>query len=269
MSTAANAKTEASDATSAPMVSLSEVSVTLGGRVLFAGVDAQVRPGEFLAVLGPNGSGKSTLLRVLLGLQPYQGSVLVNGRAPGRGSSLVGYAPQGRQMDRDLPVRGHDLVAMGFDGHRWGIPILNQREKERRVAAAIEAVEATAYAGAPVGNLSGGEQQRLLLAQAILHDPKLLLLDEPLASLDLHHQHEMVTLIANLSRRRGATVLFVAHDVNPLLPVLDRVLYIANGRAVSGTVDAVIQPDVLSNLYGSPVEVFRTRGRIFVAALDA
>jgi zinc/manganese transport system ATP-binding protein len=256
--------------TSAALVTLSGVSVVLGGRTLFRDLNAEVHAGEFVAVLGPNGAGKSTLLRMLLGLQPYAGgTVLVNGRPPGRGSPIVGYAPQGRLLDRDLPVRGHDLVALGADGHRWGIPLFHQQEKQRRVSEAIDAVGATPYAGAPVGHLSGGEQQRLLLAQAILNNPKLLLLDEPLASLDLHHQREMVSLIAQLSRERGAAVLLVAHDVNPLLSVIDRVLYIANGRAVLGTVDEVIRSDVLSELYGSPVAVFRTEGRIFVAALEA
>lgn len=260
---------EAAVQTAPVMVSLRDLAVTLGGRRLLSDVNATIEPGEFVAVLGPNGSGKSTLLRVLLGLlQPSEGSVLIDGAPPGRGSSAIGYAPQGRLLDRDLPVRGWDLVALGFDGHQWGIPITGQRQKERSVAAAIEAVGAADYANAPVGHLSGGEQQRLLLAQAILHDPKLLLLDEPLASLDLHHQRETVALISDLSREREATVLFVAHDVNPLLSVLDRVLYIAGGRAVVGSVDEVIQPSVLSNLYGSPVDVFRTDGRIFVAALE-
>jgi zinc/manganese transport system ATP-binding protein len=251
------------------MVQFSNLGVRLGGRTLFSGVDAGIRSGEFVAILGPNGAGKSTLLKLILGLlQPSEGQVLIAGQPPGRGSPLVGYAPQGRLLDQDLPVRGSDLVALGYDGHRWGIPVFGQKEKQRRVAAAIEAVGASEYANAPVGHLSGGEQQRLLLAQAILHDPKLLLLDEPLASLDLHHQREMVSLIADLSRERQATVLFVAHDVNPLLPFLDRVLYIAGGHALLGTVDEVIQPEILSNLYGSPVEVFRAGGRIFVAALD-
>jgi zinc/manganese transport system ATP-binding protein len=255
--------------TTTAMVSLRDLGVTLGGRRLFSGVNATIAPGEFVAVLGPNGSGKSTLLRILLGLlQPSEGSVLIDGAPPGRGSSTVGYAPQGRLLDRDLPVRGQDLVGLGFDGFRWGIPLIGQRDKQRRVAAAIESVGATDYAMAPVGHLSGGEQQRLLLAQAILHDPKLLLLDEPLASLDLHHQRETVAVISDLSRERQATVLLVAHDVNPLLHVLDRVLYIAGGRAVLGSVDEVIQPSVLSSLYGSPVDVFRSDGRIFVAAQD-
>ena len=253
---------------SSGVVSLKDVRVALGGRVILDGITAEIRAGEFVAVLGSNGAGKSTLLRVLLGLQPVtSGTVVIDGRPPGRGSSFVGYAPQGRLLDRDLPVRGWDLVALGLDGHRWGLPLFGQAAKDRRVAAAVEAVGASAYAGAPVGHLSGGEQQRLLLAQAVLNDPKLLLLDEPLASLDLHHQQEMVALIAHLSRERGASVLLVAHDVNPLLPVVDRVLYLAHGRAVLGSVDEVIRPDVLSRLYGSPVEVFRAGGRIFVAAL--
>jgi zinc/manganese transport system ATP-binding protein len=251
------------------LISLRGVGVELGGREIFGGLDAEIRRGEFVAILGPNGAGKSTLLRVLLGLQPHSsGVVLIDGRPPGRGSRLVGYVPQGRLLDRDLPIRGRDLVALGYDGDRWGIPLFSQAAKQRRVSETIESVGATSYAGAPVGHLSGGEQQRLLLAQAILDDPGLLLLDEPLASLDPHHQREMVSLIAEISRRRSATVLLVAHDVNPLLPVLDRVLYIANGRAVLGSVDEVIQSDVLSNLYGAPVTVFRTNERIFVAALE-
>ncbi|MGI8553072.1 MAG: metal ABC transporter ATP-binding protein [Dehalococcoidia bacterium] len=251
------------------LVNLDDVGVALGGRTLFEHLTAAIGAGEFIAVLGPNGAGKSTLLRMLLGLQPVSsGSVLIHGRPPGRGSPLVGYAPQGRLLDRDLPVRGHDLVAMGYDGHRWGIPLFGQPDKNRRVAQAVDAVGAASYASAPVGHLSGGEQQRLLLAQAILHNPQLLLLDEPLASLDLHHQQEMVSLIARISRERQAAVLLVAHDVNPLLPVIDRVLYLAGGHAVIGTVDEVIRPDVLTNLYGSPVDVFRANGRIFVAALE-
>lgn len=254
--------------TSTQIVSLDDVSVVLGGRTILDGINAEIAAGEFVAVLGPNGAGKSTLLRVLLGLQPLtRGTVLIGGRPPGRGSALVGYAPQGRLLDHDLPVRGRDLVALGLDGHRWGVPFFGQPEKERRISEVIDAAGASAYANAPVGHLSGGEQQRLLLAQAILNDPKLLLLDEPLASLDLHRQQEMVSLIASLSRERKATVLLVAHDVNPLLPVVDRVLYLAGGRAVLGTVDAVIRPEVLSQLYGSPVQVFRAGGRVFVAAL--
>lgn len=256
--------------TQTPMVRLDDLGVTVGGRTLFSGVNAEIQPGEFVAVLGPNGAGKSTLLRVLLGLQAAtEGRVLIAGTPPGRGSSLVGYVPQGRLLDRDLPIRGRDLVALGYDGHRWGLPIGRSRQKQQLVSEVIDAVGAGSYAYAPVGHLSGGEQQRLLLAQAILCSPKLLLLDEPLASLDLRNQRDMVTEIADLSRERGVTVLLVAHDVNPLLHVLDRVLYIAGGKAVLGTVNEIIQPDVLSKLYGSPVQVFRTEGRIFVAALDA
>jgi len=258
-----------STATGTALITMRGLGVELGGREILAGVNAVIHRGEFVAILGPNGSGKSTLLRVLLGLQPHSsGIVLIDGRPPGRGSRLIGYVPQGRLLDRDLPIRGHDLVGLGYDGDRWGIPLFSQGAKRRHVNETIEAVGATSYAGAPVGHLSGGEQQRLLLAQAILDDPELLLLDEPLASLDPHHQREMVSLIADISRQRSATVLLVAHDVNPLLPVLDRVLYIANGRAVLGSVDEVIQSDVLSNLYGSAVTVFRTSGRIFVAAMD-
>ncbi len=232
-------------------------------------VFATADQGRFVAVLGPNGAGKSTLLRLLLGLvRPVEGEVRIAGRLPGQANRLIGYAPQRRHLDPDLPLRGAELVALGRDGHRWG-PGPWRSDRSPAVREAVAAVGADAFADAPIGRLSGGEQQRLLLAQALLTEPRLLLLDEPLAHLDLPHQRDIVALVARLCRERELTVLFVAHDVNPLLAVADEVLYLARGRAAQGTPAAVIQPDVLTRLYGAPVEVFRSEaGRLFVAALD-
>ena len=251
-----------------PLIDVRQATVALEGRVILDRVSTTVHTGRFVAVLGPNGAGKTTFFRLLLGiLHPISGDVRIAGHPPGRTASVIGYAPQRRQLDTDLPLRGTELVALGWDGHRWG-PGSFRSPMRPEVNRAIAAVGATEFADARIGRLSGGEQQRLLLAQALVREPQLLLLDEPLAHLDLPHQRDLVALVARLCRERQMTVLLAAHDVNPLLPVTDEVLYLVRGRAAQGSPEAVIRPDVLSRLYGAPVEVFRTNGRVFVAALD-
>ncbi len=256
----------------ANMVAFRDVAVQLGNRTIWRQATFQVAPGEFVAILGPNGAGKSTLLRLLLGLvRPSAGSVSVLGRAPRRGNPAIGYVPQRRLLEADLPVRGRDLVMLGLNGLRWGfsLPGPTLRQQQSRVAQALEAVEATAYADRPIGQLSGGEQQRLFLAQALVGRPRLLLLDEPLASLDLRSQGGIAHLVARLAREQGFTVLIVTHDVNPVLPVVDRVLYIARGQVAIGTVDEIITTQKLSSLYEAPVEVVHdSLGRIFVVGLE-
>ena len=245
-------------------VALRDATLRFGPRELWAGLDLDVAPGEFVAVLGPNGSGKTSLLKVLLGLQRLtSGSVSVCDRTPRRGSDLVGYVPQQKAFDRDIPVRGRDLVRLGLDGHRWGAP-LPSRAARARVDRAIESVGATAYADAPLGTLSGGEQQRLRIAQALLGDPRVLLCDEPLLSLDLAHQQATSALIDARRREAGTSVLFVTHEINPVLPLVDRVLYLVGGRWAIGTPDEVMTSARLSSLYGTDVDVLRVRGRIVV-----
>ena len=224
--------------------------------------------GEFLAVLGPNGAGKTTLLKVVLGLErPSGGTVEVEGRAPRRGSKRIGYIPQQRAFDRDLPVRGRDLVRFGLDGHRPGV-LLARRESRRRVDEVIAAVGATAFAGAPVGRLSGGEQQRLRIAQALLGDPAILLCDEPLLSLDVAHQRIITALIDQRRRRAGTTIVFVTHDINPVLPYVDRVLYLVGGRFAVGSPAEILTRERLSSLYGTEVDVVRAGGRVVVVSPD-
>ncbi|AXE39342.1 Zinc import ATP-binding protein ZnuC [Acidipropionibacterium virtanenii] len=240
--------------------------MAFGDRILWHDVDLRVEPGEFVAVLGPNGAGKTTMLRVLLGQIPLStGHAEVAGRPVTKGSSSIGYVPQQRSMDSLAPIRGRDLVTMGIDGHRWG-PRLPSRSCSRRVAEVIEEVGATAYADAPLSELSGGEQQRLRIAQALVTDPALLLCDEPLLSLDLRHQDAVTRLIDRARRDHDLGVLFVTHEINPVLPYIDRVAYVAGGRVVVGTPDAVMRSATLTELYGSPVEVFRHNGRIIVLA---
>src|SRR4029077_9817569 len=222
------------------LIRLRDATMRFGDRVLFEELDLAVEEGEFLAVLGPNGSGKTTLLRVLLGLTRLSsGTAEIDGPAPRRGSHDVGYVPQQRAFDSDLPIRGRDLVRFGLDGHRRGLPFGTARSRAR-VDDAIASVGAERYADAPIGLLSGGEQQRLRIAQALIGDPKVLLCDEPLLSLGLSHQQIVSELIDRRRREAGTAVVFVTHEINPILPYVDRVLYLAGGRCAVGTPDEVL-----------------------------
>ena len=249
-------------------IELAQVRVQFGKRVLLADLSLDIQQGEFIALLGPNGAGKSTLLKLLLGLlKPNAGVVRVLGKAPRRGNQGIGYAPQHRALEADLALRARDVVGFGLDGDRWGIGFPSRR-RTALIEQALEEVNALTFADAPVGQLSGGEQQRLLIAQALLTNPRLLLLDEPLANLDITHSQEIVALVAEVCRARGVTVLLVSHDVNPLLPVIDRVLYIANGQSAIGTPNEVITSTTLSQLYNSQVEVVQALGRLFVVGAE-
>ncbi|GAA5194824.1 metal ABC transporter ATP-binding protein [Rugosimonospora acidiphila] len=251
-----------------PLVEVADASVVMGGRTVWSTVSASVAPGEFVAILGPNGVGKSTLLKACLGLIPLaSGRVRLLGRAPGGANAEVGYLPQRRSFDASLRVRGLDVVRLGLDGDRWGLPLPGRRSREAAatVARLVELVGAGAYAHRPVGQLSGGEQQRLLIAQALARGPRLLMLDEPLDSLDLPNQAAVAGLISRICRDEGVAVMMVAHDVNPILGYLDRVIYLGQGGAVSGTPDEVITSDTLSRLYGTPIEVLTASdGRLVV-----
>jgi zinc/manganese transport system ATP-binding protein len=247
-----------------PAATLHAATLRFGERTLWSDLELEVGSDEFVAVLGPNGAGKTSLMRVLLGLQPLSsGTVTIAGRPPRRGNSDVGYIPQQKGFDRDLPLRGRDLVRLGLDGHRWGPP-WPSREARRRVDDAIRSVGATAFADAPIGTLSGGEQQRLRVAQALLSEPRLLLLDEPLLSLDLHHQQAVTALIDERRRDTGTAVLLVTHEINPVLPLIDRVLYLVGGNWAIGRPEDVMTSERLTELYGVPIDVLRIRDRIVV-----
>ena len=244
------------------LVDVVDATTVLGGRTVWSKVNVTVSPGEFVAVLGPNGVGKSTLLKAILGLVPLtHGEVVRPDRAD------IGYLPQRRTFEDSVRIRGVDVVRLGLDGHRWGLPLPGARSRAARacVDEVVELVGAAAYARRPIGQCSGGEQQRLLIAQALVRAPRLLLLDEPLDSLDLPNQAAIAALIGRVCRERGVAVMIVAHDVNPLLSTLDRVVYLGRGGAVSGPPAEVITGPTLSDLYGSPIEVLTTSdGRLVV-----
>ena len=252
----------------APAVLLDQVSVRLGGMPVLQDTCLTLYQGEFVTILGPNGAGKTTLLKVLLGLvKPESGRVQVFGRSPRRGNQAIGYVPQHRALDPELPLRARDLVGFGLDGHRWGFSLPN-RTRRLRIEKALQEVDALHLADAPVGQLSGGEQQRLLIAQALLNDPQMLLLDEPFSNLDLAHEQEAVALVSRICRERGVTILLVTHDINPLVQVTDRVLFIANGHSAIGLPGEVLTGETLTRLYGSPVEVVQASGRFFVVGVE-
>jgi zinc/manganese transport system ATP-binding protein len=256
-----------------PAVCFRDATVRLGHRTIWSDVTLSVAAGEFVAVLGPNGVGKSTLVKAALGLVPLSsGTATVLGRAPGDAGHEIGYLPQRRSFDAGLRVRGIDVVRLGADGDRWGTPLPgaarffgSRRREQARIAEVIELVGASDYARRPIGEVSGGEQQRLLIAQALVRHPQLLLLDEPLDSLDLPNQAAVAALVEEVCRAEGVTVMIVAHDVNPILPYLDRVVYLGQGGAVSGPVARVITSETLTALYDTPIEVLHTSdGRLVV-----
>jgi zinc/manganese transport system ATP-binding protein len=257
----------------AATLALDRATIRLGARPILQDVSLTVAPGEFIGVLGANGAGKSTLMRAILGLIPLAGgSIRVLGGPPAQARSQIGYLPQRQGFDRGTPIRGVDLVQLGLDGTRWGLPMAlsptarERRRRERaRVHEVIELTGAQAHADRPIGELSGGEQQRLLIAAALVRRPRLLILDEPLDSLDLPNQAAVTALVGRIARDEGVSVLLVAHDVNPLLPHLDRVIYLAGGHAVAGPVRETITTATLSSLYGVPIEVLETSdGRLVV-----
>ena len=248
-------------------VRLEDASVELGRRVVWEHVSLAVERGEFVAVLGSNGAGKSTFLHVVLGLLPLRGGTArVLGRRPGEANAWIGYLPQRRHFDGSVRIRGVDLVRLGLDGARWGVPLPGRGSEARaRVREVIDLVGASAYAERPIGALSGGEQQRLLIAQALVRRPRLLLLDEPLDSLDLSNQSSVAALIRRVCEEERVAVMLVAHDVNPILSYLDHVVYLAGGRAAAGRPEQVISSETLSRLYGAPIEVLRASdGRLVV-----
>jgi zinc/manganese transport system ATP-binding protein len=252
------------------ILEVQELDVRLSGRTILDGVSFNIAPGEFTGLIGSNGAGKTTLFRTILGLQAASaGDVLFGGpthpRSRARGHQLIGFVPQKFLLDPDLPLRARDLVGLGLDAQRLGVPRPSSARRAL-VDEMLDAVDAARFADTRVGRLSGGEQQRILIAHALIARPQLLLLDEPLANLDLRSAHEVVALLAKIAREQQIAVLISAHEINPLLGVMDRIVYLAAGRAVSGRTDEVVRADVLSKLYGHHVDVLNVHGRVLIVA---
>ncbi|GAA1881952.1 metal ABC transporter ATP-binding protein [Asanoa iriomotensis] len=245
------------------MLDISDAALRFGRHELWSGLSLRVEPGEFVAVLGANGSGKTSLVRAILGLRRLSAGTL---RVTG-GPRSIGYVPQQRRIDPLTPLRARDVVGQGLDGHRWGLG--RRPGRAELIGEALDEVGAAGFADLPIGLLSGGEQQRVRIAQALVADPRLLLCDEPLLSLDLRSQQTVTALVDRRRRQKGTAVLFVTHEINPVLPYVDRVLYLARGRFRTGTVEEVFTSATLSELYDVPIDVLRVNGRIVVAGLPA
>ncbi|NNN02001.1 MAG: ATP-binding cassette domain-containing protein [Acidimicrobiaceae bacterium] len=250
------------------VLEMSDGAVELGGRTVWRDASFQLEAGTITAVLGPNGSGKSTLLKVVLGLIPLSGGMLrVFGERPERGSRRVGYMAQSRVADTMSAMTGRDYVGLGFDGPRFGWG--HDRTKREVVREALILTGTELFADRPLASLSGGQRQRIAMAHATVFQPGLLLLDEPLAALDIAAQSEIVELTSTVSERTGAAVVVVAHDLNPLSAIVDQVLWIARRQVRSGTVDDVVNEATLSDLYGHPIEIVVTpRGRRVIVGLE-
>lgn len=246
------------------VIELDRVTLQIGARNVLIDTSFAIKQGEFIGVLGPNGAGKTTLMRAILGLLPPRaGTIQVFGRAPRRGDRAIGYLPQVRTVLPDLRVRGRDFIASSLHGECWGVPSFKQTDRVM-IDKMLAAAGAKDLGARPLAEMSGGERQRLLLAQALLGEPRLLLLDEPLISLDYRYQEAVIELVGRIAREHNITVLFSAHELNQLIGALDRVLYLGNGRAALGTVDEVVTAPVLSRLYGADINVVRADGQIFV-----
>jgi zinc/manganese transport system ATP-binding protein len=244
-----------------PVLSVEGLSLSFGATHVLKNVNFALAPGEICGLIGANGSGKTTLLRTILGFEsPSLGRI--------RATGAIGYVPQKIQFDADMPLRARDLVELGLTGARLGLP-LPSRTRRARVDAMLEAVNATAFADARLGTLSGGQQQRVLIAHALIRAPQILLLDEPLANLDIRAVAEIVALLRDLAHAQNITVLISAHDMNPLLAVMDRIVYLAAGRAAAGPTAQIVRTEVLSALYGYHIDVIRVHGRVLVVAAGA
>ena len=251
------------------VLAVDHLSVSIAGRAILQDVDFTLARGEFCGLIGANGSGKTTLLRTILGLHPpSSGGVRVDLVAGARRSAPIGYVPQKILLDPQIPLRARDVVALGLEGHRLGLP-LPSRARQARVEEMLDAVDAASFGDRRIGDLSGGQQQRILVAHALVRRPGLLLLDEPLANLDMRSAAEIVARLRQLCDTYRIAVLLSAHDMNPLLSAMDRVVYLVHGRAASGRTDEVIRAEVLSRLYGHPFDVVRVRGRIVVIATES
>ncbi len=268
---AAVSESRAGAAVGESILEVQGVDVRLSGRKILDRVSFEIAPGEFTGLIGSNGAGKTTLFRVILGLQSASAGEVLFGGSGGpahpraRGRQPVGFVPQKFLLDPDLPLRARDLVGLGLDAHRLGVP-RPSRARRALVDEMLAAVDAERFADTRVGRLSGGEQQRILIAHALIARPRLLLLDEPLANLDLRSAHEVVALLARIAREQEIAVLISAHEINPLLGVMDRIVYLAAGRAASGSTDEVVRADVLSKLYGHHVDVLNVHGRVLIVA---
>ncbi len=253
------------------LVEATSLTAGYGRDIIWQSASFNIKAGEFVVLLGPNGAGKTTLFKLILGLkQPIGGQITVFGHVPEKGNSDISYMPQKRLIDSESRLNTIEYVKLGISGHKLGFSIGLRAKAERdKALRALELVDASKFADVSINKLSGGELQRIFLAQALVEEPKLLLLDEPLANLDIKREVELVDLIKNIIKQNNIAVVLIAHDINPLLSAIDRIIYIANKKVASGSPDEIVTSDNLSKLYGFNIEVLRSpSGQIAVLGTE-
>lgn len=248
------------------MTVISMKNLTLGfkKKQIFNNFNAEINSGDFVGIFGPNGAGKSTLLRAILGLiKPIQGQINIFNQPAQRGNPNIGYVCQFRQFARANQLSARSYLQAVHHGFHWGLPHQSSLQTTQ-IEEVIHLTNLQDFIDQPYLQLSGGERQRVALAEALLNKPQILLLDEPLSGLDPGQQEKMVKLILTIQQQLNITVLFTAHDINPLLGVMNRVLYLAHGRAAIGSVEDIVNSEKLSWLYDSPIEIIRHQQHLFV-----
>lgn len=253
------------------LVSAHNLTAGYANKVIWQHADFTIKPGEFIGLLGPNGAGKTTLFRLLLGLaHPISGALTVFGERPRRGNMRIGYVPQHRPIDSETKIEALEYVRLGISGTRFGFSLpTTTRSEQKQALEALRSIDSVNLAHRPLSELSGGELQRVFLAQALVSKPELLLLDEPLANLDIRRETELIRLVSSVVRQQHIAALLIAHDINPLLPVIDRIIYIANGKVASGKPEEIVTNKALSALYGAPIEVLKgSQGQLAVLGVE-
>lgn len=245
------------------VIECQNLDIRLGAHLILSGLNFQIKENQFIGIFGPNGSGKTTFMKALLGIIPYaNGQVVVLGKTPQKARKQIGYIPQNRDMEL-FRLKGRDFIATSIHGHKLGLPFLTKKDLYH-IDSVLDLVHARDLAFIPLCEMSGGQRQRLLLAQALLGNPQLIIMDEPFSNLDPKWVKIILSLIKDLQEQRKLTVLLSTHDLNPLIKVMDKVICIGNHQAILGEVDQVITSDILTGLYGFPIDVIKTDQHLFV-----
>jgi zinc transport system ATP-binding protein len=233
------------------VVDINDLWVYYDGISILQGVSLSVEKGDFLGIIGPNGGGKTTLLKVILGLiTPSRGKVYVLNRSPKSSRHLIGYVPQYNPFDRDFPVNVHDTVLMGCNGTRGLIKRYSKEDKER-AQMALETVGMFTYRNQQLGKLSGGEQQRVFIARALVSRPRLLLLDEPTSGIDSAMQTDFYELLERL--KKDVTIIMVSHDISAVSIYVDKIACLNHELYYHGSKE--IEPEILEATYKCPVQL--------------
>jgi zinc transport system ATP-binding protein len=233
------------------VINIEHVSVFYGDNRILDDVTLSIEKNDFLGIIGPNGAGKTTLLKVILGmLKPDSGSVSVLGSSPVISRKHIGYVPQHSQFDINFPINVRDVVLMGRYNKR-GLARKYNKTDLQSVEETLEKVGMLSFKDKQIGKLSGGEQQRVFIARALVADPKILLLDEPTASVDVASQTDFYNLLEDLKQRMS--IILVSHDIGVMSVYVDKIACLNVQLYYHGSKE--ISPEILEATYKCPVQM--------------